>query len=98
MNAVTQAGARLIEVGIPDRFSGAGVRDAEVWEYEAAVNERTAAILFVAQGHAEPPLPPADAKAKADVEKATIEKQSAPGPLPLPAKRPQTEAAVPAAR
>lgn len=56
-HAVAQAGARLIEVGIPDRFSGAGVRDAEIWEYEAAIGERTAAILFVAQGHAEPPLP-----------------------------------------
>lgn len=56
-HAVTQAGARLIEVGIPDRFSGAGVRDAQIWEYEAAIGERTAAILFVAQGHSEPPLP-----------------------------------------
>lgn len=56
-HAVAQAGARLIEVGIPDRFSGAGVRDAQVWEYDAAISERTAAILFVAQGHAEPSLP-----------------------------------------
>ncbi len=56
-HAVAQAGARLIEVGIPDRFSGAGVRDAQVWEYEAAISERTAAILFVAQPHSEPPLP-----------------------------------------
>ena len=55
-HAVAQAGARLIEVGVPDRFSGAGVRDAQVWEYEAAISERTAAILYVAQGHAEPPL------------------------------------------
>ena len=55
-HAVTQSGARLIEVGIPDRFSGAGVRDAQVWEYEAAISERTAAILYVAQGHSEPPL------------------------------------------
>jgi D-glucosaminate-6-phosphate ammonia-lyase len=55
--AVIQAGARLIEVGIPDRFSGAGVRDAQIWEYEAAITERTAAILFVAQPHSEPPLP-----------------------------------------
>ena len=54
--AVAQAGARLVEVGIPDRFSGAGVRDAQVWEYEAAVTDRTAAILYVAQGHSEPPL------------------------------------------
>lgn len=55
--AVTQAGARLIEVGIPDRVSGAGVRDAQVWEFEAAISEKTAAILFVAQEYAEPSLP-----------------------------------------
>ena len=55
-HAVAQAGAKLIEVGIPDRFSGAGVRDTQVWEYEAAIAERTAAILWVAQPHAEPGL------------------------------------------
>jgi D-glucosaminate-6-phosphate ammonia-lyase len=54
--AVAQAGARLVEVGIPDRFSGAGVRDAQPWEYEAAINDRTAAILWVAQPHSEPRL------------------------------------------
>lgn len=56
-HAVAQAGARLIEVGIPDRFSGAGVRDAQVWEYESAINDKTAAILWVAQAHSEPTLP-----------------------------------------
>jgi len=55
--AVAQAGARLVEVGIPDRFSGAGVRDAQSWEYEAAINDKTAAILWVAQDHSEPSLP-----------------------------------------
>ena len=55
-HAVVQAGARLFEVGIPDRFSGAGVRDTQAWEYEAAISDRTAAILYVAQGHTEPPL------------------------------------------
>jgi len=55
-HAVAQAGAKLIEVGIPDRFSGAGVRDTQVWEYEAAITDRTAAILWVAQPHAEPGL------------------------------------------
>jgi L-seryl-tRNA(Ser) seleniumtransferase len=55
-HAVVQAGAKLIEIGIPDRFSGAGVRDAQVWEYDAAVNERTAAILWVAQPQSEPTL------------------------------------------
>ncbi|MSP48052.1 MAG: aminotransferase class V-fold PLP-dependent enzyme [Alphaproteobacteria bacterium] len=55
-HAVAQAGAKLIEVGIPDRFSGAGVRDAQVWEYEAAITDKTAAILWVAQAHTEPSL------------------------------------------
>jgi len=41
-HAVAQAGAKLIEVGIPDRFSGAGVRDTQVWEYEAAITDRIA--------------------------------------------------------
>jgi D-glucosaminate-6-phosphate ammonia-lyase len=56
-HAVVQAGAKLVEIGIPDRFSGAGVRDTQAWEYEAAANERTAAILWVAQPHSEPKLP-----------------------------------------
>jgi D-glucosaminate-6-phosphate ammonia-lyase len=55
-HAVIQAGAKLVEIGIPDRFSGAGVRDAQIWEYEAAVNEGTAAILWVAQPQSEPTL------------------------------------------
>jgi L-seryl-tRNA(Ser) seleniumtransferase len=54
--AVAQAGAKLIEVGIPDRFSGAGVRDAQLWEYEDALTDRTAAILWVAQQQSEPSL------------------------------------------
>ena len=54
--AAAQAGAKLVEVGIPDRFSGAGVRDAQVWEYEAAISDKTAAILWVAQPHSEPSL------------------------------------------
>jgi hypothetical protein len=35
--AVAQAGARLVEVGIPDRFSGAGVRD---WGAQRSENLR----------------------------------------------------------
>jgi D-glucosaminate-6-phosphate ammonia-lyase len=54
--AVAQAGATLVEVGIPDRFSGAGVRDTQPWEYEAAISEKSAAILWVAQPHSEPGL------------------------------------------
>jgi L-seryl-tRNA(Ser) seleniumtransferase len=55
--AVEVAGARLVEVGIPDRFSGAGVRDATAAEFAAAITPRTRGILWVAQPHSEPPLP-----------------------------------------
>ena len=54
--ALRQAGARLVEVGIPDRFSGAGVRDAEPWELEAAIGPRTVALFWMAQRNSEPPL------------------------------------------
>ncbi|MCC7048199.1 MAG: hypothetical protein IT562_15910, partial [Alphaproteobacteria bacterium] len=55
-HAVAQAGLHLVEVGIPDRYAGAGVRDAQAWEYEAAIGERTALVLWVADAAAEPPL------------------------------------------
>jgi L-seryl-tRNA(Ser) seleniumtransferase len=54
--ALMVAGARLIEIGIPDRFSGAGVRDATAAEFAAAITPRTAAILWVAQPWSEPAL------------------------------------------
>lgn len=54
--AVRQAGGRLVEVGVPDRFTGAGVRDAEPWHFESAVTERTAGILWFAQRNSEPDL------------------------------------------
>ena len=56
-HAVRAVGVELVEVGISDRFSGAGVRDTEVWEIADAIGERTAAVLYVAQPHALPPLP-----------------------------------------
>jgi len=55
-HAVRAAGARLVEIGLPDRVSGAGVRDAEPWEYADAINERTAAVLYVASPEARPDL------------------------------------------
>ncbi len=54
--AVRVAGGRIIEVGIPDRFSGPGVRDAAAWEIDAAIGPRTAAICWLAQPHSLPPL------------------------------------------
>src|SRR5581483_1604595 len=47
-HAVRAAGARIIEVGLPDRYAGAGVRDAEVWEIDDAIGEHTAAVCYVA--------------------------------------------------
>jgi L-seryl-tRNA(Ser) seleniumtransferase len=55
--ALRVAGARLIEIGIPDRFSGAGVRDASAAEIAAAIGPRTAGVLWVAQPWSEPALP-----------------------------------------
>lgn len=56
-HAVRAAGMRIVEVGLPDRYAGAGVRDAEAWEIEDAITERTAAILYVADAQARPSLP-----------------------------------------
>ena len=55
-HAVRSVGIELVEVGIADRFSGAGIRDAEGWEIEAAITERTAAIVYVAYAHTQPSL------------------------------------------
>ena len=55
-HAVRAAGARLVEVGIADRFSGAGVRDAEAWEIDDAIGERTACVFYVAQPSSRPSL------------------------------------------
>lgn len=55
-HAVRTAGARIIEVGLPDRYAGAGVRDAEGWEIQEAITAQTAAVMFVASGAAQPSL------------------------------------------
>jgi D-glucosaminate-6-phosphate ammonia-lyase len=54
--AVRGVGVRLVEVGIADRFSGAGVRDAEPWEIADAIGERTAAVHYVATPWSRPAL------------------------------------------
>jgi D-glucosaminate-6-phosphate ammonia-lyase len=55
-HAVRAVGIRLVEVGIADRFSGAGVRDTEAWEIADAITPNTAAICYVASAHSLPPL------------------------------------------
>jgi L-seryl-tRNA(Ser) seleniumtransferase len=56
-HAVRTAGAHIVEVGLPDRYAGAGVRDAEAWEIADAITPQTAAVVYVAGGAAQPPLP-----------------------------------------
>jgi L-seryl-tRNA(Ser) seleniumtransferase len=55
-HAVRTAGACIVEVGLPDRYAGAGVRDAEAWEIDEAMSPQTAAVVYVAGGSAQPPL------------------------------------------
>jgi D-glucosaminate-6-phosphate ammonia-lyase len=55
-HALRAAGARLVEVGLPEPMAGAGIRDVEAWEYEAAIGPRTAAILFVVTPGSAPAL------------------------------------------
>ncbi len=63
-HAIRAAGATIIEVGLPDRYAGAGVRDAECWEIEDAITERTAAVFYVADAASQPTLPEVTALAK----------------------------------
>ena len=55
-HAVRAAGVRIVEVGLPDRVAGAGVRDAEAWEIAAAITASTAAVVYVAHRRARPAL------------------------------------------
>lgn len=54
--ALAVAGGRIVEVGIPDRFSGPGVRDAAAWEIAAAITPNTAGIYYLAHPQSLPPL------------------------------------------
>jgi L-seryl-tRNA(Ser) seleniumtransferase len=56
-HAIRAAGMQIIEVGLPDRYAGAGVRDADGWEIDDAITDMTAAVFYVAGSQARPPLP-----------------------------------------
>jgi L-seryl-tRNA(Ser) seleniumtransferase len=55
-HGVRAAGARLVEVGLPDRLTGCGVRDTEAWEFASAIGDRTAGMLYLARANARPAL------------------------------------------
>jgi L-seryl-tRNA(Ser) seleniumtransferase len=63
--AARALGARVVEVGLSDRFSGTGVRDVEAWEISAAITDRTAAVYYLAKPHSMPRLPEVVASAGA---------------------------------
>lgn len=54
--SIQAAGGKIVEAGLSDRMAGAGVRDVEVWEIEAAITENTAAILYLARPNQQPTL------------------------------------------
>jgi D-glucosaminate-6-phosphate ammonia-lyase len=62
--AVVVAGGRIVEVGIADRYSGPGVRDAAAWEIGAAITPRTAGIYYLAHPQSLPVLPDVVAMAR----------------------------------
>ena len=55
-HSIRLAGAKLIEIGMNEQLSGAGVRRTESWEYEAAITDQTAGIAYVQNRNSQPPL------------------------------------------
>ncbi|MCB2052696.1 MAG: hypothetical protein KDE35_00455 [Geminicoccaceae bacterium] len=55
-HALRTTGLRLIEVGLPDRYAGAGCRDAEAWEIAEAIGPRTVLVFHVADASSRPSL------------------------------------------
>lgn len=55
-HAVRAAGARLVEIGFHEMVAGAGVRRTEAWEYEAAITQETAGLVYVLTDDSCPPL------------------------------------------
>jgi L-seryl-tRNA(Ser) seleniumtransferase len=54
--ALVVAGGRIVEVGIPDRFSGPGIRDAGAWEIADAIGKNTAGVYYLAMPQSRPSL------------------------------------------
>ncbi len=55
-HAVRAAGAKIREVGLNDRGAGAGVRELEPWEIEAAITANTVAVVYTVTPSGQPPL------------------------------------------
>jgi L-seryl-tRNA(Ser) seleniumtransferase len=55
-HALRTTGLEVVEVGLPDRYAGAGCRDAEPWEIADAINESTRLVHWVAAPDSRPSL------------------------------------------
>ena len=55
-HAIRAAGLTIVEVGLPDRYAGAGVRDAEAWQIDDAISDRMVCVFYVADAQSRPPL------------------------------------------
>jgi D-glucosaminate-6-phosphate ammonia-lyase len=55
-HALRAVGVSLVEVGLSDRLTGTGSRDAEPWEIKEAATDRTAAVFYLAKPHSQPKL------------------------------------------
>jgi L-seryl-tRNA(Ser) seleniumtransferase len=55
-HALRTSGATIVDIGSNDRHLGTGSRNVELWEYEDAISEDTAAVAHVYKGYVGPPL------------------------------------------
>ena len=55
-HAIRLVGVTLVEVGLDESQTGVGVRRPETWEIESAINEKTAAIAYLARPWNNPSL------------------------------------------
>ncbi|WP_459191127.1 aminotransferase class V-fold PLP-dependent enzyme [Halosimplex sp. J119] len=55
-HAFRAAGATIVDIGTNDRHLGTGSRNVELWEYEDAISEDTAAVGYIYKSYVDPPL------------------------------------------
>jgi L-seryl-tRNA(Ser) seleniumtransferase len=53
---IRAVGVKLVEAGLHERGVGVGSRTVEIWEYEAAITDKTAAVAYFARPGNTPPL------------------------------------------
>lgn len=56
-HALRLAGAHIVDVGNNDNYLGTGSVNTELWEIEAAITEKTAAVMYMQKSYSQPELP-----------------------------------------